>query len=632
MRVGQVLGKYQITEKVGTGRVTHVFKGTQAGLDREVAIKVLAPEHASDPSTLDRFRREGRATARLSHPNILTIYDSGEQDGHHYYVMEFLAPDDLRGRLDAGELSEGKAALRVATDVLKALDHCHQKGVAHGALGAHAVRFDLRGNAILTGLGDAEEAVPPGEDLHRFGAILAELMSGSDQEEADLQAVIERCVEAPAQAPETSSILKDLQRVERRWNIRQMSRQVEAPGYPSTTGAYKGSYSGFTGSFEGPSGNNALDSLIQSEGFVSLVQSLTGGYGDVTQRETQVRLAVVLGPFLLLAGLAALHLGGLLGHTPIRLLEQTKDPGSRTCELRWKADVACHSFIEYYSSPDRRHRTRPAAVTQTEFRIELGDLRPKTKYFYRFGFGHDPSGEAATYSSVYEFRTTPEVRIREVQVVDRKPDQVTIRWSTNLETNTKVRFGKLGGPTRMVENPDQSRELDHSITLHGLEGDVTYQYRVIAQDPDDPDHEVTSPEKRFITRPVLRDRRTPLIELARSYIDKLDRMTPDEKVKLERSLAEFLPTAENLTPGRLQELVRGRTTSGNFHERRLYLALWIESLARKGRDLPAGFSKPETTVLDEVEYLRSLFNVNPEVAASKLDRCMGLVAAATGLR
>src|ERR1051325_43455 len=93
--IGKVLGKYRIVEKLGSGGMADVYKGIQIGLDREVAIKVLPPAFAADREMVKRFRRESQATAKLSHPNIITIYDSGEQDGIYFYVMEFLKADGL---------------------------------------------------------------------------------------------------------------------------------------------------------------------------------------------------------------------------------------------------------------------------------------------------------------------------------------------------------------------------------------------------------------------------------------------------------------------------------------------------------------------------------------------------------
>lgn len=692
MLIGQVLGKYKITEKIGSGRLADVYKGIQVGLEREVAVKVLPPEKSKDPTLVQRFRKESQATAKLSHPNIITIYDSGEQDGNYFYVMEYLAPESLQDKLEAGGVGDLKDALKISVDVLKALVYCHDKGVVHQDLKPASIKFDLRGNAIVTDFGlekdqndrstadlaaaaaylspelYRKEGFDHRSDIYQFGAIVYRLITGAvpfpgklpyaqpgaafegqitppananDKVIPELDSLVMRCL---ATAPEnryqnTDQILKELQKVERKQNIRQMSRQVDAPGYGRPSGAYTGSYSGVTGAIQpsaltqSVSGIAAVDSIIQSQGFISFIESLTGGYGDITQRETQIRLAVVVGPFMILALFAMLYMAGIIGKVPLKLLEQAKDVESKRCEIQWKSNSPCYSFIEFYTTPDRKRQTRPSQAQLTEFRQKLEGLRADTKYFFRFGFSYYESGASPYFSSVYEFKTRPEIKIRDIQVVDRKHDQVTIRWSTNLETDTKVRIGENRSYSRVVENPEQRRELDHSIIIHGLKGNTTYHYQIVASDPDNPQQEVASDDKRFVTRAETGPEGpgAPLKELAKSYVDKLTRMTPDEKDKLERSLSEFLPSVDNLNLDKKKELIAGTTTEGNFHERRQYLSLWIEQFESAGRELPPGFTTENTSIRDEAEYLKSLYYVNPARALSKLDKAVAAVAEADGM-
>lgn len=700
MLIGQVLGKYKIKEKIGSGELADVYKGIQVGLEREVAVKVLPQEKGKDPEMVKRFRRESQATAKLSHPNIITIYDSGEQDGFYFYVMEYLAPDSLAMRLKADGVPEMKDALKIAIDVLKALVYVHDKGILHRDLNPHNVKFDLRGNAIVTdfGLGkDIElssvarpkssaaeqaylspelflgDAVDARSDLYQFGVLLYELVTGNlpypgklpfvsggggyeqqitppskvnEKVIPDLDALIMRCLSTAPDARYQGSdqVLKDLQKVERKQNIRQMSRQVDAPGYARPSGAYTGSYTGHTQSMVAPSGVSqsisgisAIDSLLQSQGFISFVESLTGGYGDITQRETQIRLAAVLGPFAILGVVGLLYLAGIIGQVPLKLLEQAKEVEAKRTVISWKANAPCYSFVEFYTSPDNKKQTRPSQAMLTEFRQKIEGLRSDTKYFFRFGFSYSPDGSGPYYSSVFEFKTRPEIKIRDIQVVDRKDTQVTVRWSTNLETDTKVRIGRTRDYSRIQENPEQKRELDHSIVIHGLDPNTTYHYQIVATDPDNPDQEVTSEDKRFITRPArsANTQTAPLKELAKSYVDKLTRMTPDEKEKLERSLSEFLPSAKNLTPDKKKHLMKVRTNETNFHERRQYLALWVEAVQKDGKPLPrvgdGGVGDEGKKLDEEAEYLKSLYYVNPERAIQRLDQAIDAVAALDGV-
>ena len=182
--------------------------------------------------------------------------------------------------------------------------------------------------------------------------------------------------------------------------------------------------------------------------------------------------------------------------------------------------------------------------------------------------------------------------------------------------------------TRVVENPEQRRELDHSIVIHGLKADTNYHYQIVAMDPDDLDQEVESDDKRFFTRAERsrEERGRPLKELAKSYVDKLTRMTPDEKEKLERSLSEFLPSVENLDTGKKRELIQSRSTLNTFHERRQYLSLWIEQFQNNGNKLPEGPTKKD--VGTEAVYLQHLYYVNGKRAIERLDICIDRMAKA----
>jgi hypothetical protein len=177
------------------------------------------------------------------------------------------------------------------------------------------------------------------------------------------------------------------------------------------------------------------------------------------------------------------------------------------------------------------------------------------------------------------------------------------------------------------------RELDHSIEIHGLKGNLTYHYQIVASDPDNPDQEVTSDDKRFVTRAEASTGSTnaPLKELAKSYVDKLTRMTPDEKEKLERSLSEFLPNVDNLTDEKKKELLARTSTEATFHERRQYLSLWIDQLQAAKRDLPNGVTEGKEDISAEAEYLKSLYYVNPKRAVEKLDLCIVAMGKVDGL-
>src|SRR5262245_20393152 len=120
---------YEILEEVASGGMGIVFAARHCRLDRKVAIKILRPELATAVA-VERFLGEGRLLAKLSHPNIVPVYDAGEADGLIYYVMEYIVGETLAQRLDRGPLSAAEA-FQLSRDLLGALSAAHALGVVH---------------------------------------------------------------------------------------------------------------------------------------------------------------------------------------------------------------------------------------------------------------------------------------------------------------------------------------------------------------------------------------------------------------------------------------------------------------------------------------------------------------------
>jgi uncharacterized protein YgiM (DUF1202 family) len=128
--IGKFLGQYELVEKIGQGGMAHVFKAYQSNLDRFVAIKVLSPILAEEPGFTERFQREARAVARLHHPNILQVYDSGIEDKYNYIVMHYVQQSRTLHHL----IKEGAPLEQLfdcITQVAAALNYAHQQGVIH---------------------------------------------------------------------------------------------------------------------------------------------------------------------------------------------------------------------------------------------------------------------------------------------------------------------------------------------------------------------------------------------------------------------------------------------------------------------------------------------------------------------
>src|ERR1700748_3105298 len=98
--IGTMLGNYRILEALGQGGMARVYKAHQENLGRDGVIKVLHPWYAADRSFVERFNLEARLVASLSHPNIVTVHDANEQNGHLYIVMQLVDGGTLKDRLD----------------------------------------------------------------------------------------------------------------------------------------------------------------------------------------------------------------------------------------------------------------------------------------------------------------------------------------------------------------------------------------------------------------------------------------------------------------------------------------------------------------------------------------------------
>src|SRR5690349_10578925 len=127
---GSRLGPYEILSAIGAGGMGEVYRARDTRLERKVAIKVLAPNLCGNPEYRQRFEREARAVAALSHPHICPLYDIGAQDGVDYLVMEYLEGESLAARIARGPLPV-EEALRYAIQIADALDQAHRHGVVH---------------------------------------------------------------------------------------------------------------------------------------------------------------------------------------------------------------------------------------------------------------------------------------------------------------------------------------------------------------------------------------------------------------------------------------------------------------------------------------------------------------------
>ncbi len=157
MQKGRKIGQYEVVGPLGKGGMATVYRAYQPALDREVAIKIIAEQFATDVTFVERFRREARAVARLRHPNILAIYDFGEENQLFYLVMELIDGPTLKDQMHGQPMPVDKA-LDYIKQIASALDYANKNGIIHRDVKPSNVLLDNSGRAVLSDFGIAKMA------------------------------------------------------------------------------------------------------------------------------------------------------------------------------------------------------------------------------------------------------------------------------------------------------------------------------------------------------------------------------------------------------------------------------------------------------------------------------------------
>ena len=163
------IGKYEILSILGRGGMGVVYKATDPRLDRLVAIKMMTVGYAEDPELLKRFYREAQSTASLQHPNIVTVYDTGDQDGSPYLVMEFLEGESLDSILTSRRLLSAAEKVHYVIEACRGLSYAHGRGIVHRDIKPGNIMVLKDGSAKLVDFGIAHVA---SNTLTRTGQIM----------------------------------------------------------------------------------------------------------------------------------------------------------------------------------------------------------------------------------------------------------------------------------------------------------------------------------------------------------------------------------------------------------------------------------------------------------------------------
>ncbi len=205
--IGRQFGDYVIQNLLGKGGMARVYRAIDPNLNRTAAIKVIDPGVASDPEYTRRFRREAQAVAKLSHPNIVSIYQFGVADGIPYMAMAFIDGIDMEWLIQdyrrENRLMSYESMLRVLGQVASALDYAHSRGVIHRDVKPSNIMVTAEGRAYLTDFGLVRDlAIPtlgeifgspkyiapeqainsakavPQSDLYALGVMIYEIVAG----------------------------------------------------------------------------------------------------------------------------------------------------------------------------------------------------------------------------------------------------------------------------------------------------------------------------------------------------------------------------------------------------------------------------------------------------------------------
>lgn len=156
MLIGKrISGRYKILKVIGGGGMANVYLARDIILERDVAIKILRLDFSDDDEFIRRFRREAQSATSLAHPNIVSIYDVGEEDNIYYIVMEYVEGKTLKQYIQQNAPLHPREALNLMEQIVSAIAHAHENQIVHRDIKPHNILIDNLGNIKVTDFGIA---------------------------------------------------------------------------------------------------------------------------------------------------------------------------------------------------------------------------------------------------------------------------------------------------------------------------------------------------------------------------------------------------------------------------------------------------------------------------------------------
>lgn len=486
----EFLERYSIRRLIGEGGSGAVYEAEQKSLGRVVAVKFLSNHLFLEEESVRRFLDEGKITARLTHGNIVTIYDFGVMGETPYAVFEFISGKPLRSLLDSSRRLPVTEALRITQESLAGLSYAHGLGVVHRDLKPENLLLEPDGRVKIADFGLAKgrekrdyktragvvlgtpeyispeqasgQEATPQSDLYSLGIMLYEMLSGAVPFSGsnDMAILIAHVQKTPRPLQE---ILP---------GIPTLVAEIVARSLEKQPGKRFASADEFAEKLEELQPYVGRSTREVPSGVVRMVRASSTGRMAARPRaltsEIRTGQRAIVG---LLAGLALLIVGVAAGTYFFRasLTATTCSvdsvqirPGVHTSTLEWRSNVATTGTIELAEegaagTDDWRRITTPEEQPGLEHRVVLSELKPETSYRFRFVY---PDGST---SILYSFQTARPFRPEGVEIDYLTADKVAL----TVRSAEKVRLSAEFPGTERLEAPSEAG-LIHTLVITGV--------------------------------------------------------------------------------------------------------------------------------------------------------------------